>query len=159
MPPPSNGMLSRFCESDFHAFWSFSRMSGVMGRCGWDPDIVLAWWDLICLMTLSNFGMLAILVFGSCWNNFVNSLSKPCTGCTRNVVWVWYTSQVLYNTQCHTPPCSSLQLSAKHCPLQRYLFGELVDPSILHMKTVVYLSKIFVEIVSRTVENSQNSWN
>ena len=34
--------------------------------------------------------------------NFTNSLSKPCTCRTCNVVWVWHTSQILSNMHCHT---------------------------------------------------------
>ena len=36
------------------------------------------------------------------FNNFANSLSKPCACRTRNVVWPWHTNQVLSNTHCRT---------------------------------------------------------
>ena len=98
------------------------------------------------------------------FDNFATSLSKPCARRTRNVVWVWHTSK-FYLIRTVTP-LSALELAAvsKAMPTSKVSLwrASLVDsaaccPStLLYMKTVVYVYKLFVEIILRTVENLRN---
>lgn len=73
---------------------------------------------------------------------------------------MYYYKPGLSNTHCHTLIRSSLQPSAKQCLLQRYLFEEsslqirqlMLSLMLLQseIKTVVHISKLFVEIISQT---------
>ena len=64
------------------------------------------WWGMPTLVTKNTnipntkFNGIALRPLST----FMNSLSKPCTRCIRNVVWAWHTSTC---THCHTQPSRS----------------------------------------------------
>ena len=75
----------------------------------------------------------------------------------RNIVWAWHISKLYLIRTVHTIVCSSSQLSAKQCLLQQYLLREhplhiqqhspgCCPSTLLHEKTIVDVSKIFVQI-------------